>query len=439
MKEYEKNRRTDLPPLLDPLRELVAIESISGTPAVTEALHRALDICGRMGFRTKNCEDRLGYAEIGDGKELIGILCHLDVVPTGDGWVHPPFACQVEEGKVYGRGVMDDKGPAVAAIYAMKDLLDQAKAEGRTLDKRIRILFGTMEETGEWEDMDWYAAHEELPSYGFTPDADFPAIYGEKGILLAELSMDLARSGFQSVSGGEAPNMVADWAEGVLTDGRRIRTAGKAAHGSTPEEGENAITKLMERAALAEGPLAPAEGQAAPAAFAQAYMEKIGWSLDGSKCGLGFSDEASGGLTFNAGAISVEDGLVKLKVDIRYPVTYTQEAVLDALTASMAEVGIDVKVITGMKPVYMDKDGPVITRLMEAYRQVTGDARPAQVMGGGTYARAMNRIVAFGPVFPGRECTEHQKDEYIYLEDLEKARQIYRLALEKLLSWQEQA
>lgn len=404
--------------MIETIKELVRIPSVSGTPEVKDALRKALEICEGLGFRTKNCDDLLGYGEIGQGDALIGILCHLDVVPSGNGWKHDPFEAAVEDGRLYGRGVIDDKGPAVAAIYAMKDIL----ASSEPMNKRVRIIFGCMEETGEWADMEKYKATEEMPSYGFTPDADFPAIYGEKGILMAELSMEAERAGFLRVEGGEAPNMVADWAKAVLTDGTILSEKGKAAHGSMPEEGENAITKLMEKAAEKNCP------------FAEFYMKKIGWSLDGSKCGCKFWDKASGGLTFNVGKILLEDGLVKLRVDIRYPVTYTQAQVLESLKAQVSDYGITVQVLAAMNPVYMDKEGPVITRLMEAYRQVTGDDTPAQLMGGGTYARAMENIVAFGPVFPGRECTEHQKDEYIYVEDLEKAREIYRIAIEKLLA-----
>lgn len=402
--------------MIEHLRQLLAIPSVSGTEAVRDALECVLSICDQLGFRTKNCDGKLGYAEIGQGDELMGILCHLDVVPAGEGWQHPPFAGEITEGRIYGRGVMDDKGPAMAAIYAMKDVLDA----GLKLDKRVRIIFGCQEETGEWEDMKYYKATEEIPSFGFTPDADFPAIYGEKGILMVSLSMDGSKSGFAALDSGEAPNMVADWAKAVLTDGTVLEAAGKAAHGSTPEEGENAITKLMEQAAERGAP------------FARFYMDKIGWCLDGSKIGIGLSDEASGSLTFNVGQVELSDGEVRLKVDIRYPVTFAESTVLNGLRQAVSSDGVSAEVITSMQAVYMDRDGEVITKLMESYRQATGDERPPLVMGGGTYARAMDNIVAFGPVFPGRDCTEHKKDEWIYAEDLEKAREIYRLAIEKL-------
>lgn len=398
------------------LQKLLAIPSVTGTPEVFDALACALDICKELGFRTKNVDGKLGYAEIGEGEELMGILCHLDVVPAGEGWTCEPFAGTVKEDRIYGRGVMDDKGPAMAAIYAMKDVLES----GKKLNKRVRIIFGVMEECGDWEDMEYYKSCEEIPSFGFTPDADFPAIYGEKGILMAVLSMDAAKAGFLEIAGGDAPNMVAACAKGKLLDGSVFQETGKAAHGSTPEDGENAITKLMEKAAARD------------CHFAKVYMDKIGWCLDGSGCGIGLSDSASGGLTFNAGKISMDDGKVKLAVDIRYPVTYAEEDVVSKLCDNFADAEIAVEIEAAMKPVYMAQDGFVISKLMEAYQEVTGDDTPPQLIGGGTYARAMDNIVAFGPAFPGRELTEHQANEWIFTEDLEKAREIYRLAIEKL-------
>ncbi len=402
--------------MLNAIKELVAIPSVSGSAEVKTALQKALAIAESLGMRVKNCDDIVGYAEIGDGEEMMGILCHLDVVPAGDGWARNPFLCEMRDSKIYGRGTMDDKGPAMAALYAMKDVMDSEKVLG----KRVRIIFGCREESGEWDDMDYYKAHEEIPSFGFTPDADYPAIYGEKGILMLDLSMKSEDSGFLELDGGDVPNMVADWARAVLWDGSKIETVGEAAHGSTPEQGVNAITRLMEKAAL--------NG----CEFAKFYMEKIGWDLSGEKIGIGLHDKASGGLTLNVGKVSLSDGEIHLQVDIRYPVTFSKEDVMERLKNEVAPYDVSVNILTELPPVYMDKNGEVITNLMEAYREVTDDDTPPQVMGGGTYARAMDNIVAFGPVFPGRECTEHTKNEWIYVEDLEKSRAIYALAIEKL-------
>lgn len=407
------------------LQELIAIPSIthkenSSKPfgdVVPRALDYVLNLCEEFGFKTKNCDGMVGYAEIGEGKDLMGILCHLDVVPAGEDWTYPPFAGELHDGKIYGRGALDDKGPTIAAIFALKDVIDS----GALLDKRVRIIFGQSEEDGDWIDIDYYKAHEEIPAFGFTPDADFPAIYGEMGIALLQLSMDLTDSGFEDIKGGQAANMVPDYAECKI-HGETIITKGVSAHGSTPWDGENAITKMMDEVVK----------KGLDSKLAHFYMDKIGYNFHGERIDLELADEASGKLSLNAGKISIEKNKVILDIDIRYPVTYTLEEVLQRVNNSVKGEGIKVNVSAEMDPVYMDKNGPVIRKLMEAYREVVDDLTEPSVMGGGTYARAMENIVAFGPVFPGRACTEHQKDEYIYAEDLDKIREIYKRAILKL-------
>lgn len=404
--------------MYETLKELVAIPSVTGTEYTKEALRKALQICDGFGFRTKNIDDMLGYAEIGEGDELIGILCHLDVVPEGDGWTHDPFGCVISDGLVYGRGVIDDKGPAIASIFAMKDLLDS----GEVPNKRIRIIFGTTEEDGEWYDMNYYVEHEELPSYGFTPDANFPGIYGEKGIAQYKLTRKTEGAGFKKIEGGTAPNMVPDFAEAELDNGEHIEAIGKAAHASLPHLGKNAISVLMDKLA------------GSGIAFAEFYNSRIGFDYEGRSSGCDFRDEPSGGTTFNVGKITTKGDTLEMYIDIRYPVTVEVKDVTAALEKSMGEFDFAVELISHDKPVYMDKNGPVITRLKEAYRELTGDIESeTELIGGGTYARAMNNIVAFGPLLPGREITEHQKNERIPMADLELARKIYKKALEKLL------
>lgn len=408
--------------MIEVLKKLVSIESVAqpgqgGLPygaGPAAALDYILSICDSFGFRTKNADGLYGFAEIGSGEELIGILCHLDVVPAGKGWDYPPFEGTIAGDRLYGRGVIDDKGPAVASVFAMKDLLDS----GKPLNKRIRIIFGQTEENGDWTDIEEYKRCEELPDYGFTPDGDFPALYGEKGIMLVKLCMPLSESGFESVAGGSAPNMVADYCQAQI-GGRKFEAFGKSAHGCAPWGGDNAITKMMAQSQEEAG-------------FAKMYMTLIGDCLYGEKMGCAFEDEESGKLSMNAGKICVEDDQVCLYLDIRYPVTYEAKAVLAAIELAAAPYGVSADFIHHMNPVYMDKDGPVMKRLLGAYRSVTGDLSEPLVIGGGTYARSMDNIIAFGPNIPGHECTEHEKNEYILLADLETIRKVYRRALEAL-------
>lgn len=412
--------------MLSALRELVRIRSVAGeevTPSApygkgpAAALEYILELCASLGMRTVNRDGKVGWAEIGTGDEMVGILTHLDVVPAGEGWDYPVYDLTQAQGRLYGRGVIDDKGPAAACVFAMKDLLDS----GTALKRRIRIIFGQSEETGVWADMEWYKRHEELPVFGFTPDADFPAIYGEKGILGIELSLPLERSALDDIEGGDAGNMVPSWCR-ASAGGKTYETSGRAAHASMPEDGDSAIVKMM---ALLDKDFP----QDPLVAFFQTH---IGSALHGEKMGCALRDDKSGLLTMNAGTLRVRDGRIVMKVDVRNPVTFSAEAVLEPMRRAAEAFGLELRVTEQNAPIYMDKNGEVIQALLEVYRSATGDRSEPAVIGGGTYARAMDHIVAFGPMMPGRELTEHQKNEYILEEDLFAIRQIYRSAMESL-------
>ncbi len=418
--------------MIDSLRELVEINSVTRTEITaaepfgkgpTAALDKALQICGELGFRTKNNANRTGWAEIGEGEEMVGILAHLDVVPEGDGWTVPPFALTRKDGKLFGRGTVDDKGPAVACIYAMKDLLD-AKVK---LNRRIRIIFGLSEEAGGWDDMEYYKQQEELPVFGITPDADYPAICGEKGILHFDLSMPLEKSGIEWAYAGTAANVVPEecrirWrdANGFV---REVRGVGKASHASLPEGGINAITAAVEQL----------EKEGVSSEFVRFYMRHIGWDLHGGKMGCAFEDEKSGKLTMNAGVLRAEEGRLVLSVDVRCPIDYTGEDVLRAVRSAADPYGITLTVKEWKPPIYIDRNGPVIRALLDTYCEMTGQEKAEAVtIGGGTYARAMDNIIAFGAAFPGKENREHMSDEYVLEEDFILNRKIYAKALERL-------
>lgn len=418
--------------MLKDLQALVAINSVSQRSenkekpfgeGANQALETALSICEGYGFRVKNCEQMTGYAEIGGGEELIGILVHLDIVPAGDGWVSSPFALRVEEGKIYGRGVTDDKGPAIAVIHAMKELLE----EGCVFDKRVRIIFGLAEETGDWDDMAYYQSTEEQISYGFTPDADFPAIYAEMGIANVSFTFDRKKTCFTRIEGGNAVNMVPDQcAAEYVEDGKAMlsREKGKSAHGSTPWDGQNAICKLMTRFSGRED-----------CQLSRFFRDCIGTAYDGKALGGYASDQESGEITYNFGLIHTENDEITLTADIRYPVTYQIADILDGVRECLREKGfgdVQVNLLSDVPYVYLDKDGEVMGKLLAAYREHTGDMTPPTVIGGGTYARAMKGVVAFGPMLPGRELTEHQPNEYILQEDLSLAKEIYKTAIRKL-------
>lgn len=419
--------------LISDLGRLIEIDSISirtedeSCPfgkGVREALDTALDICRSYGFQTKNCDNMTGYAQVGQGETLMGILVHLDVVPAGDGWHTDPFKLTIDGDKLIGRGVTDDKGPAAAVIHAIRELQE----EGCRFNKRIRIIFGMAEETGNWIDMEYYKQTEEKVDFGFTPDADFPAIYAEKGIAHIRFTFDKARTCFETIEGGNAVNMVPDScrAKFCTEDGEvlSLTETGKSAHGSTPQDGENAISKLMSRFADREDCL-----------LSRFFRDCIGMECCGESLGGYASDEESGEITYNFGVIQTENDRISLLADVRYPVTFRIEDILEKIRARLHSLGyeeVGTELVFDEPYVFLDAQGPVITTLLSAYREHTGDMGPATVIGGGTYARAMENIAAFGPMLPGRELTEHQANEYMFIQDLKLAKEIYKTAIRKL-------
>ena len=413
---------------LDAILGLVSIESIARVNVTPEAPYgkgpaKALDyvmkLCETLGIRTVNLGGKVAWAEIGQGEEIVGVLGHLDTVPAGR--IHNPGG-ELCGDRLYGRGVADDKGPTLAALFAMKELQDA----GVPLNRRVRLIFGQCEESGDWDDMNYYKQTQQLPVFGFTPDADFPAIYGEKEILNFQLSLPVSESGLVRIEGGDAANMVADWCRCAYraADGaeRTLETHGRSAHASTPEKGENAITAMMEALYKA--------GVASP--LVDFYRAHIGSDLNGVKMGCGLEDVQSGKLTLNAGVLRTEGDEIVLTLDIRSPVTFNRAAVETPIAAACAPYGITCRCTANEHPVYMDKNGKVVQAMVGIYREYTGDDSEPTVIGGGTYARAMPGIVAFGPMRPGRECTEHQKDEYLLVEDLLAAKEIYRKTIETL-------
>lgn len=411
---------------IDEILKLVGIMSVAYDDAsadapygkgVKEAAEHVERLCKEFGMKVYFPEGKTLFAEIGDGDDIIGILGHIDVVPAGDNWTHNPLG-EIVGDRLYGRGVIDDKGPTLAALFAMKDILD----EKITLKHRIRIIFGMCEEVGTWSDIEYYKANEQLPVFGFTPDADFPAIYGEKGILHYELRFPKG-TGIINISGGDAINMVPGWCDANIMGYGELSESGVCAHASLPEQGDNAIGNMMERLS--------AMGVEDP--IVDFYQSFIGHEYDGSSMGCAFYDEQSGHLTLNPGIILVDEDDIVLKIDVRNPVTYKPEQVSDILLNRCEEYGATLKLLDSQKPVYMDKNGSVISTMVDVYREITGDTKSEpEVIGGGTYARAMNGIVAYGAMVQGRENTEHSPDEWIYKEDLIRARQIYKEALLRL-------
>lgn len=427
--------------MIDCLQENIRIPSVQG-PALPDApygievkrcLEHALDAARKLGFRTVNMDNQVGWCEYGDGEEMIAVLGHLDVVPAGDGWSCDPWGGEIIDGRIMGRGTTDDKGPSIAALFALAALRDS----GLPIRRRIRLLFGCNEETGS-NDMKYYLAHGgEKPVMGFTPDAEYPVINGEKGIINATFSRKLNQTGdlkILSISGGTAPNVVPAAASARLScspalaaslsrlkahkvtftaidEGVLVEAEGVSAHGASPEEGENAIGRLL----IALDTL-PFEGETAEAIHFLATF--LGMETDGRSAGIGLRDEVSGGLTLNLGVLTADETAMTLKINYRYPVTKAYKDCAPGFNAAFRLAGFTLDSETHKEKLYIPENSELVSTLLRVYREQTGlDGNPKSI-GGGTYAKALPNTLAFGPIFPGDEVREHKGDEYITIERL---------------------
>ena len=419
---------------------------------IRRALDHTLNLCSQLGFSVKDVDGYAGHAEFGSGNEYVAAIGHLDVVPEGVGWTKPPFGAVIENGFIYARGAADDKGPLYAALFAAKALMDS----GLPLKRRVRVIFGCDEESGfGCVDYYWNKAKEERPSLAFSPDAEFPLIYAEKGIsnLSLEMEIPVREVGLRvdSAMGGERPNMVPDRAEAVIKgnpaelyetavkinhfwdanlsytlepDCIKITVKGKSAHGSTPDNGDNAVARLMKILLTLD--------LKEDKAWIQATLDAA--DSAGRKLGLDGSDDVSGELTSNLGVFEIKDGKTLLTLNIRYPVTWDIEEKMKECSTKIEKLGWKVANFTDSKPLYVPLDKEPVKSLLEIYRQETGDYESKPItMGGGTYARSTPKAVAYGPHFPGGEDgPAHERDERVSINNLIKAAKIYAHALYKL-------
>ena len=370
-----------------------------------------LGLAASFGFETRDYDGYAGEVIFGEGEEF-AILAHLDVVPAGSGWTHDPFGGEIDRAneRVWGRGAMDDKGPAIITLYAMKALKD----EGFVPRRKIKLIVGCNEENG-WGCINYYTAHAHMPDEGFSPDADFPVIYAEKGILHIKMRFD-ADGNFSGLRGGERANMVCDYCEvtadydaarakkyGLTTENGKLYARGKSAHGSTPDEGVNAIEPVLRYLGL--------DG-VADVLFKDAF-------------GLKEMRDETGALTFSPNIIEQSGNSIFVTCDIRYPATCSRGDILGAIT-------LPYEILSEQAPLYNDANGTLIKTLCGVYNEVTGKNLKPVAIGGGTYARALKCGAAFGPEEEGEENTIHQANEYITFKKIKTCFEIYKKAIEKL-------
>ncbi len=447
--------------LIRSTQEVVRAKSVNGPKepgkpfgeGPANAIAAALKVSEELGFKTKNVDNYVGYAEYGSGKELVGILGHMDVVPEGDGWTYPPYAAEIHDNKIYGRGTIDDKGPTIAALLGLKAIKDL----GLPISKRVRILYGSNEELGSHE-IEYYLEHDEQPDTGFTPDANFTAIYAEKGLTLFDLVMKFNKKAspgikIKSITGGEVKNMVPRIAKAVLEaqDVKKVEGAidsyskakgvdlryeaagscltitsvGVAAHGAQPETGKNAIMQLFMFLDTLD------LGDTDVKKYIHFFAENVGMETNGKKFGVYLKDD-TGELTFNIGTVNVSEDEGRLGLNIRYPVTHTYDDLIKPFNKKIEGTGIVIENMDAADPLYFPKDHPLIQTLAKVYQDVTGKDAVLLAIGGGTYAKEMKNIVAFGPNFPGQKELDHQTDEYIDIDHLVLLAKIYGNAIYEL-------
>ena len=441
------------PAMVQDIDRLVRIESVEDLeasepgapfgPGPKAALTEALSIAEGMGFSTCDVDGYMGYADLaGAGDKQIGIIGHMDVVPAGPGWHHEPYAVTEKEGFLIGRGVLDDKGPSLMALHAMKCLADL----GLGLNHTIRFLFGVNEESG-MNDVPYYRERFADPAFLFTPDAEFPVCHGEKGGFDARItSGSISDPVIVEFAGGAAPNAVPGVAHAIVradaavlpeaesitvTDlgngAARIEALGKSAHASMPENGVNAI-ELVVRYLLAND-LCSADERA----FLE-FQEKLLGATDGSGVGLKSEDDYFGPLTVIGGTVAMQDGKFVQTMDSRFPTSITEADIAAAMRAHTDPIGATFEVTLVKAPFLVKPDTPEIQTLLRAYNEITGaDAEPF-TMGGGTYARVFSCAASFGPEMPWLPVPDwaggiHGPGEAVSVDQLKTAFKIYALAL----------
>jgi len=448
--------------IIEDLKGLLAIESVRDDSLLTEetpvgpgpreALEYMYKIAERDGFKAVDVDHIAGRIEMGKGDDLFGILCHVDVVPAGSGWETEPYNPVVTEDRIIARGTLDDKGPTIAAYYAVKILNDM----NVDFKKRIHLIIGTDEESG-WMCTDRYFQTEEMPDLGIAPDADFPLIHGEKGITTFDIVQISSPEGgtpeveLKALKAGERYNMVPDFAEAKLVvrekmdytiqsfenflsvhelTGRAsvdngsllLQVEGKSVHGMDPSIGINAGLYLVHF-------LNTLKLDAKAAQFVQFGNRYLYDSHFGEKLNMAYETEEMGRLTTNIGVISytdVDGG--HYGVNLRYPTGFDFNQQIADFTERIKD-DFEIDVNTHQAPHYVDKNDPFVQKLLTAYRNQTGDMTEPYTIGGGTYARNLEKGVAFGAMFKDSVDLMHQKNEYITKKQLFDATAIYLEAI----------
>lgn len=454
-KEYIDSKKEDI---INDLGELIKIPSkLEGydNPEypfgknVDNALNKFLEIGEKLGFKTKNIDKHCGYIEFGEGHELVGIVGHLDVVPEGEGWTHPAFELSIEDDKAYGRGTIDDKGPMIAALYAMKAVADLTK-----VNKRVRLIVGLNEEN-DWKCINYYKEHEEMPTVGFSPDADFPCIYSEKALLTAFAEGEYIEKGKIKIKNIDCKNnrinvvpkycaVKLEVEEKISEELKKllitkiendisftrvqnefyIECRGIQAHAAHPDLGVNAVSKMIillneifNRFEVEDKTI-------------KILASKIRNETDGESLGIKCVNEELGDLTLNLAQLKLEDGKIKAGMNLRIPGSVKIEEIKEKMEKGLE--GLKLSYADEKEALYIPKDNELVQKLCKIYNDYTGENREPLAIGGATFARAFENCVSFGAMKPDMPDMCHQVDEYITIKDLIDSCNMYALAIQEL-------
>lgn len=424
-----------IPTLLDKFEESNLEEPFG--KEIRKALDHMLALGKQDGFLVKDIDHYAGHIEMGEGEEVLGILGHLDVVPTGGNWNHDPFSAYIENGRIFARGAMDDKGPTMAAYIAMRMVQDQ----NIKLNKKVRLILGCDEESG-MRCIRRYLEKEQMPDLGFAPDADFPLIYAEKGIYSFDFVGTEANELIESIHAGERYNVVPDECKAVLKrdvskefnaylaknnykgkiEGNVYTIFGKNSHAAWPHLGLNAIFLMVEFLY-----------SVTKAKFLDFMHDYLVFDTAGKKLGMNYHDDEMEDLTLNLALIKYENNQFFIGNNIRYPKGFPFEEAKEQATNLASLYGLKYVAHHNSVPHYVPKNDPLVQTLYTTYQKYTGDyATPLLTIGGGTYARTLKKAVAFGPNMPGKEDLAHQANEYLIIEDMMTAAAIYAECIVKL-------
>lgn len=439
--------------------------------ACSDALKYFLNLANSLGFKTKNVDGYCGWAEIGQGEELIGIIGHLDVVPAKEeDWTYTPFLPTISDNCIYGRGAIDDKGPVIASLYAMKAIADYYEENNLSFNKRVRLIVGLNEEK-DWKCIEYYKKHEEIPTLGFSPDSDFPCIYAEKSVISILISEKLSNINLISKNksylqempisieeidcDNNAINVVPKFCSIILNVKKHIimsniiaslkkiieqynyeidlykidenhlklTSYGVASHSAHPELGVNAISKLI----VVLNYLFNMYNMYFP--LFSDFCKLIGDDYTGKNLGLNIQDE-SGTLTLNTSQLYIKDNKVNIGINLRVPVHTTPEKIVNTFKENFKS---EVSILRIQPALYVEKENPLVQKLCSIFNETCNSNFEPIAIGGATYARAFPNCISFGINFPGDKDMCHQADEFIEINKLLLASNIYAKAIFELL------